>query len=175
MMATRLRIFANAILLFVVALPAYAAATQTAVNVGDDPPDFLGKDAHGDPVLVSNHSGKLVIVSFFASWCGPCRKEIPMLAAIQKTLGREKLVVVTVNYKEDRSVVKQLRRTLKDYEVTITHDYKGTIGESYGVNGIPHMIIVGKNGKVAAKHVGYGESSLVKVVDDINRLARASE
>jgi thiol-disulfide isomerase/thioredoxin len=150
----------------------YAADSTVNVRVGDVPPDFLGKTSDGEKVLVSELRGKLVVISFFATWCGPCRKEMPMLAGIQKVAGKDKLVVVAIDFQESRDVVRQVRRTFKEYGITFTHDYNGMIADTYGMKSLPHMVIVGADGKVAAKHVGYGEGSLEKVVNDINRIWR---
>ena len=151
-----------------------AHSAESSIDVGDIPPDFLGKNSNGDKVLISDHRGKVVVVSFFATWCPQCRKEIPMLARIQEVAGPDKLTVIAIDYEEDRAIVSRVRKMFKDYGLTFTHDTSGKIGKSFGVNGIPHMVIVGADGKVAAKHVGYGENSLQAIIDDINRIYRES-
>src|SRR3546814_3550694 len=69
---------------------------------GDIPPDVLGNDRDGNPVTVSQYRGKVVIVTFWASWCGPCRRELPVLGKVQSIVGRDHLEVIAVNFKEDR-------------------------------------------------------------------------
>ncbi len=158
-------------LLCVVAATAAWSAEPT-VHIGDLPPDYLGRDGAGEKVSISDHRGKVVVVSFFATWCGPCRKEVPSLASLQKAAGQDKLKVIAVDYMEDRSVVKKVRRLFKDYGITFTHDENGRIAAKYGVDGIPHMVIIGADGKIAAEHVGYGEGSIDEVIEDINRIWR---
>ncbi|HTE41443.1 MAG TPA: TlpA disulfide reductase family protein [Steroidobacteraceae bacterium] len=149
---------------------AAVSPTHAGISVGQEPFDNLGKDQTGERVQISQHRGKLVIVSFFATWCGPCRKELPILAEIQKRAGRDKVVVVIVNYKEERRVYSQVVKLFADYDLVVTHDRDGRISSKFDVDALPRLVIVGKDGKVAAQHRGYNESSLPKLVDEINRL-----
>jgi len=77
-----------------------AALARGALRVGDVPPDKLGRTASGDPVRLSEYRGKIVIISFWASWCTPCRKGVPVLAAIQKKSDPREDVVFAVNWRE---------------------------------------------------------------------------
>jgi len=114
-----------------------------------------------------------MVVTFWASWCGYCRKELPMLAGLQDAAGKDRLEVVAVNFQDDRDVYRGLLRKLKDIQLTMTHDATGRIGDAYGVKGIPHLLVIGKNGKVAFKASGYGEESLQEILDAVNgELAR---
>jgi thiol-disulfide isomerase/thioredoxin len=158
---------------FVAAILACVAVTMPAhadIKIGNAPPNYLGKDGDGNTVDLRDHRGKVVIVSFFASWCGPCRRELPVLANIQEQAGRDKVVVIIVNFKESKKIVSKLREAFADYQVTLTHDRSGSIGSGYGVKGLPRLVVVGKDGKVAAEHVGYGENALPKLVKEINEL-----
>jgi len=58
---------------------------------------------------------------------------------------------------------------LKDVQLTLTFDASGRIGKAYGVEGLPHLLIIGKDGKVAFEDTGYGEESLQEIVDVVNR------
>src|SRR3546814_7075748 len=75
---------------------------------GDIPPDVLGNDRDGNPVTVSQYRGKVVIVTFWASWCGPCRRALPVLGQVQSIVGRDHLEVNGVNFKEGRRVFKDV-------------------------------------------------------------------
>ena len=149
---------------------ASTAAHSGELKVGDMVPDDLGRDAAGNRIHLSDYRGKLVIVSFWASWCGPCRKELPVLAAIQKTGTRDKIAIFAVNWRESSDQFRQIRRTLKNFDLTLVSDESGRFGRQYAVDGIPHMVVIGRDGRIAAVHVGYGESEIPVLVDEINSL-----
>lgn len=155
--------FGYAILTF----PAYA---DQPLQVGDVPPDNLGKASSGGRVKLSDYRGKIVIISFWASWCPPCRRELPVLAGIQKKATRDKLVVFAVNWKESHDQYRTIARALKDVDLTLISDENGHFGVDYGVKAIPHMIVIGRDGRIAAVHVGYGEDEIPILVREINGL-----
>lgn len=168
--AQTLRVAAILGLCILCAMPANAAK-PTGPTVGDAPPvDELGKDTSGNRIHLSDYRGKIVIISFWASWCGPCRKELPVLAAIQKSGTRDKIAVFAVNWRESRDRFLQIKRALKTDDLTLVSDESGRFGAKYGVDGIPHMVIIGRDGRIAAVHVGYGESEIPGLVDEINTL-----
>jgi len=149
------------------------AVAKEKLQVGDVPPDVLGKATSGERVKLSDYHGRIVIVSFWASWCAPCRKELPVLANIQKQVSRDHLMVFAVNWKQDRSLYRQIVKTLKDVDLTIISDESGYVGSRYGVDAIPHMFIIGRDGRIAAIHLGYGEDEIPALVAEINGLLTA--
>lgn len=151
----------------VLAFPVYA---KQPLQVGDVPPDNLGWASTGGNVKLSDYRGKIVIISFWASWCPPCRKELPVLAAMQKQATRDKVVVFAVNWKEGRDRYRAIIKTLKDVDLALVSDENGYFGGEFGVKAIPHMIIIGRDGRIAAVHVGYGESEIPTLVKEINGL-----
>lgn len=147
-----------------------AAAAQAGVVVGEPPPDLLGKNRDGAEVRVSDHRGKVVVISFWASWCAYCLKELPALEGIQNAAGSAQLQVVAVNFKEDPALYRRLSHKLKDAQMTFTHDRSGAIGDGYGLRGLPFLVIVGRDGRVAYTHAGYGEQTLDRIIEEINDL-----
>lgn len=150
----------------------FATAAWAAPEVGDTPPDYIGKTVEGVPVLLSQHSGKVLIVSFWATWCPYCLKELPILNGIQKVAGKEQMHVVAINT-EERAVFRKVVRALSMLDLQQTYDPDESARKSYGVNGIPHMVIIGRDGKILALYRGYSESSLEAIVADINRAMAA--
>lgn len=142
----------------------------SSLAVGSVPEDELGKDLKGNKIRISDYQGKVVIVSFWASWCGPCKKELPLLAGVVKRVGPDHLQVIAINYRDDYEPFKYVANVLRDYPITILRDANGKSARKYDVQGVPRMIIIGRDGKVAADHTGYGESMIPELVDQLNEL-----
>jgi len=146
--------------------PKPAAKKRTGPGAGDIPPAGLGRTRDGDEIDTSQYAGKVLIVTFWASWCPPCRAELPVLEGVKKA-GKGQIEVVAINI-EDRDTFRKLARHLSSLSVTLTHDNGKRQHDAYGVNGIPHMVIIGKDGKIINVHRGYSESALDGLVAEIN-------
>lgn len=150
-------------------------AAQARIKVGDTPPDDLGKTRDGQPLSVAALHGKVVVISFWATWCGYCMKEMPVLAGLQ-TVATQKnlpLQVVSINSKESRDVFVHSARLLEPRlpGLLLSWDRYGRIGEPYGTDkGIPVMVMLHRDGTVAHVHIGYGEDMLDGLVAEINAL-----
>lgn len=153
----------------------FCVAAQARVQPGDTPPDALGTTRDGKVVTVSSLHGKVVVISFWATWCGYCMKELPVLASMQMLATKQglDLQVVTVNHKEDRSTFVRTARALRPKlpGLLMTWDRNGSLGRPYGTDkGIPVMVMLHRDGRVAHVHVGYGEDMLDTLVNEINTL-----
>lgn len=173
--------FRQAALALVLGIATFAAPSQAAEparvasagpKIGDVPPALLGKDRKGDLIDLSQYRGKVVVVSFWASWCPPCRKELPGLDALQKHAGDRLLKVIAVNVEDSNDDYRLMMRQMKDFTITMTRDRDGKIAAGYDIRAYPNLWIIGLDGKVAANHRGYGEDSLDRIIDDINRVLR---
>ncbi|MCV2350932.1 TlpA family protein disulfide reductase [Paucibacter sp. Y2R2-4] len=140
-------------------------------RVGDMAPEVVGKTLEGETVSLAPYAGKVVVLSFWATWCPHCLKELPILEGIQKT-GAEQVQVIAVNT-EPRDVYKKVVRAMKGLSMQLAWD-PGKIGaEAYGVKGIPHLVIIGRDGRVQRVFKGYGESSLDHIVAELNQAIAA--
>lgn len=147
----------SALLLILLPAAACCAGLPPQPAPGEVPPPILGKDQDGNVVDLEKHRGKVVVVTFWASWCGPCRREIPMLAKLQQAVGRDHLEVVAVNFKEPRRDYLSVLRANRGYDLTYIHDARGKVSDRYGVQALPNMFIIGADGKIAHVHRGYSE------------------
>lgn len=150
-------------------------AANAGIRPGDVPPDSLGTAMNGHTVSLASLHGKVVVVSFWATWCGYCMKEMPVLAGLQSLATQRKLPlqVVAVDSKEDRDTFFRAARLLKSRlpPLLISWDRKGDAGKPYGANKtIPVMVLLHRDGTVADVHVGYDDATLDQVVVEINSL-----
>lgn len=149
-------------------------SAQAAPAIGDVPPNYIGKQIDGTPVNISDYAGKAVVVSFWATWCPYCLKELPVLNAIQNSAAKAGIQVIAVNTEERdtfRNASRALRKTLN---LDLAYDPGHKAQDAFGVNGIPHMVIIGKDGKIIRIYRGYDESSLPQIVADINQATGAA-
>jgi thiol-disulfide isomerase/thioredoxin len=154
---------------------AQAADAPALPAVGAVAPDFKSKDAvtHA-PIHLSEQQGKIVVLTFWATWCAPCRKELPILENLQKKVGKDRLIVYAVPFAEPERTYGALVRTFRSWQVTLVDDPRGSIAREYGIKAIPHLFLIGRDGRIAAEHTGYGDGSIQALVDDVNAAFRAA-
>jgi Thioredoxin-like len=103
---------------------------------------------------------------------GPCKRELPILEGAQKVLGKEKLVVLAVNFHESPDTIARLASLAKTWQLSLLEDRNGFIASHYKITGIPHMFLIDRDGKIVANHTGYGDRSLEELVADLNKALR---
>ncbi|UNP27680.1 TlpA disulfide reductase family protein [Lysobacter gummosus] len=150
-----------------VATPAAArASTSSQPRPGETPPDFLGLDLAGKPVKVSDHRGKLVVVSFWASWCAPCLRELPLLSALQTGVGREHLQVIAINLNEPRRDFDEFVRRNPELDLTYIRD-PGTAARYYAVKAVPNLFVIDQKGVIAKVHSGYSAKMVKQFAKEV--------
>ena len=125
--------------------------------------DLTGREAEdfelagleeGTTWRLSDLKGQVVALDFWASWCGPCRAEMPLLAAIYKDLKDEGFVLLGVNVQEGREAVTDFLEETK-LDIPVAMDTDGRVSGSYFVSGLPTLVLVGRDGVIQAVHEGY--------------------
>ena len=142
------------------------AADDPQPGPGEVAPLPLGLTRDGNALEASQYKGKVLVVTFWASWCAPCLRELPMLEGLQRTVP-DRLQVVAVNI-EERDQFRRVYAKLPALTLQVAHDVNKRASTAYGVKGIPHMLIIGRDGVILRKNVGYGEDSLDHIVRDVN-------
>lgn len=161
--------------LFACLLTCTSALAASTLQPGDTPPDALGVTREGTHLTLSSMRGKVVVVSFWATWCGYCMKELPVLAGLQQLSMQRNLPlqVIAVNDQESRSTFVKASRMLhgKLPSLIVAWDPNGGIGRPYGTReGIPVLALLHRDGTLAHLHAGYDESALDGIVAQINEL-----
>ncbi len=124
---------------------------EVGVNIGDKAPDFTLETLYGQEISLSELQGKKVLLNFWASWCGPCRSEMPDLEKLHKV--HENIEILAVNIKEEKGKV--LNYVIaSNYSFPIALDRSGKIANKYLVRGIPVSYFLNEKGKIIAKHTG---------------------
>jgi len=118
--------------------------------------DFELKDLKGAKRKLSNYRGKLVFLNFWATWCGPCRIEMPSMQRLYDELKDEGLVILAIDLQEE---TKRVRKFVSRYKLTfpILLDQKGEVGALYSARSIPTTYLIDKDGMIFGGAIGARE------------------
>jgi peroxiredoxin len=120
---------------------------------GEQPPAFVGHTMHGQALSLANLRGKVVVLTFWATWCPPCRGEMALLEDLHRNLGAQRLAVVAVNVLEPSPVVREYVEAL-GLTFAVLVDPRGEIQRSYGVVGLPTTFLIARDGRAVARAIG---------------------
>ena len=139
-----------------------------AIPAGGPAPEFALQDLEGKEVSLAALRGQVVLVDFWATWCGPCLQELPHIQAIHQKYRDQGLVVLAVSTDIQKGVVQPF---ISKNEYTFPVLYADSeIQSNYGVSGIPTVYIIDRQGSIRFHHVGYGpggEKKLEEVVEQL--------
>ncbi len=136
-----------------------AFAADKGIKVGDTFPEL--SEFHLEGKLPESLKGKVVIVDFWASWCGPCKDSFPVMEELQTKFGKKGLVVLAVNLDEDRATMEDF---LKKHPVTFTvvRDASKKLVGRAAIKSMPTSFVVSPDGKVTSVHKGFHGSETQK-------------
>ena len=130
-------------------------ATRQARASGDHPqaPDFTLTDLSGNTIKLAEYRGRVILLDFWATWCGPCRIEIPGFVQLQNRYRDQGFVVIGISMDDGPEPVREFYNEYRmNYTVAMGND---TIGELFGgILGLPTSLLIGRDGRIYAKHVG---------------------
>jgi len=124
------------------------------VGPGTEALAFTLPDLDGKPKSLSDFRGKVVFLNFWATWCDPCKDEMPSMEALYKKLKDRPFEIVAVSV--DKDPADTVKEFVKKFGITFTvlHDRKGVIKERYKTTGVPETFIIDQNGVIAEKFWG---------------------
>jgi peroxiredoxin len=113
--------------------------------------DFSIPDLDGNMVDFSEYKGKVIFLNFWATWCEPCKEEMPSMQLLYDTFKRRDFVVVAVSV--DSSGPEGVKKFVEKYKLTfpVLHDRRGKVKEKYKTTGVPETFIIDQNGVIAEK------------------------
>jgi peroxiredoxin len=149
----RIHSVVSALLLLLVAAAAHASASPSALQ-DRAAPDFALKSLAGSNLRLSELRGEVVLLNFWATWCGPCRQEMPELNQIYKEYHNVGLEVLGVNIDDVADSASQMTRSL-NVTFPVLFDESKAVSRLYRVDTMPITFIVGRDGTVRYVHKGY--------------------
>lgn len=133
------------------------------VEVGTKAPNFTAKDLNGEVVSLSDLEGEVILLNIWATWCPPCREEMPSMQQLYEELGPEGLRVVAVSVDAARGMFDASGRAGGDIaafasEMGLTfdiwHDPSGRIQQTYRTTGVPESFVIDRSGYIVSKEIG---------------------
>ena len=154
------------------------------LKIGDDAPTFFVRDLTEQNFFFSDtlKTGKPAVLSFFATWCGPCRVEMPVLDTLSQSYSDINFYLVDVSgltqgkskMKEDPEKVKIMVESL-GVTLQVLMDKYGKVAEKYGVKSLPRLVVIDDKSKVHYIHDGYAPGDENKLKEVLDKLADAKK
>lgn len=139
--------------------------------VGTDPGDFSLPLLDGSQFTLSKHKNRVVVLDFWASWCGPCVAALPELIEAMKPFSADSALLIGVNQAESPAVVKRFLEQ-RHWSLTTALDAEQKIGARFGVEGIPHTVVIAPDGKIAHVTTGYQRGGGQKIAEVVRKLMK---
>jgi peroxiredoxin len=160
----------NRIATIVAALAVSLPAVAGSGSSGPAPAFTLASRA-GQPVSLAQYKGQVVMINFWASWCGPCRQEMPLLESIYKKYNKMGFTMLGVNVEPDSNAANEwLKATPVSFPILYDRDSK--VSKLYDVAGMPSTVIIDRSGKLRVLHRGYKPGDENEYLDSIRSLIR---
>lgn len=166
------------ILLFMLLLSFVLVATAQKPGAGltallDKPlaPDFQLSDVDGNIHRLSDYRGRVVIVNFWATWCPPCRAEMPSMQRAWEKLQQEEIMMLAVNVGEDEDTIFQFTANYP-VEFPLLMDLDSKIIEEWPVRGLPTTFVVDPQGRLAYRAIGGREWDKTELLEQVKALRK---
>ncbi len=137
-------------------------------------PDFTLKNLEGSSVSLKDFAGKVVFLNFWATWCGPCRDEMPAMEKLWQTFKEEAFVILAVDLREGQ---KEVSSFMQNYGLTfpVLLDSRGEVGSMYAVRAIPTTYLIDSAGRIVGKALGARDWASEDAFDLIEHLLQETK
>ena len=155
------------------ALPqaALADAAAPALGAKSPAPDFTLPAVGGKSLSLSQYKGQVVMINFWATWCGPCRQEMPLLDAMYKKYKAMGFTLIGVNVEPDSKAAEEFLKKLP-VSFPVAFDAESKVSQLYNVLGMPCTVIVDRKGNARVLHKGYRPGDENTYLDHVRTLIR---
>lgn len=138
--------------------------------VGQPAPSFEVSDLEGKPISLASYLGEnVVMLDFWATWCGPCVEALPMISEVAHAFKDRGVVFYAVNIGEDQETVASFL-TENKLDVPVALDAEGDVAQLYQASAIPQTVLIGKDGSVQVVHVGFGGGVVEQLTKELEQL-----
>ena len=161
------KLFLTGLILLFTASVSYATSVKTSGKA----PNFTLKSRSGKNIKLSELRGQVVMLNFWASWCGPCRKEMPLLEKIHKKYKRLGFTLLGVNVEQDSKAAKKYLKKVK-VSFPVLFDKTNKTSKLYNISAMPTTIIIDRSGNQRFIHKGYKAGYEKDYIKQIKQLLR---
>jgi len=151
----------------------FAQDEFTMIKKGDDAPDFSITMEDGSVKTLSDLKGKVVWVNFFATWCPPCRKELPHLDkdVYQKLKDNKNFEVLVIGREHDWATLNKFKAD-NNFSLPFYPDAEREVFSKYAKQNIPRNFIIDKDGKIVIASIGFKEEEFNEMIQTVNELLK---
>ena len=149
-----------------------AQEKETLVKVGDDVPEFVVEMFDGQKINITDLTGKIVLINFWATWCPPCQEELKRVQKeiIDRFKGKD-FVFLAISREESKEQVKKFRER-NGYTFPMGLDPERKIYSKFATATIPRNFIIDKKGKIVEIEVGYTKEAFAKMIEKLEKLLK---
>lgn len=159
--------------LFTFSLSLFAQDEFTLVKEGQKAPDFFYETAPGKKLKLSDLKGKVVWINFFATWCGPCRQELPHLQkeVYDKLKNNPEFELIILGREHSWEEINKFTAENK-FDMPFYPDIERKVFSLYAKQNIPRNFIIDKDGKVAVSSTGFNETEFNDIIEKLEKLLK---